>query len=72
MMSMPNEGTAWAMEPQRKMRAVVLYTFCSGVSVGGAVSAIHEHRRKFIAYGLCVATLLAYHAWSRWKKIGMP
>ena len=72
MMSMPNGGTAWEKEPQRKMRAVFLYTFCSGVSVGGTLNEIHEYRWKTIAFGLCVAALLAYHAWSRWKKVALP
>jgi hypothetical protein len=72
MMSMPKGATVWEKEPQRKMGAVLLYTFMSGVFVGGAISAIHEHRWKSIAFSLCVAALSAYNAWSRWKKIAMP
>jgi hypothetical protein len=72
MMSMQKGATAWEKEPQRKMRAVLLYTFMSGVCVGGAIGEIHEHRWKSIAFSLCIAALISYNAWSRWKKIAMP
>lgn len=69
MMPIPKGATAWEMEPQRKMRAVFFNTFGSGVMVGVAMGAAHEHRWGLFAWLLATAALSAYSAWARWRKI---
>lgn len=51
------------------MRGVLFYTFFSGVMVGVAMGASHEHRWSLVAYNLGAAVLLTYIAWDRWRKI---
>ena len=67
MMPMPKGATAWEREPQRKMRPVLFWTFSSGVIVGLAMGAAHEHRWGLFTWLLATAVIGAYNAWNQWR-----